>query len=253
MSKLEIRGIFSVNGRVLGANSPTDYVKKDIVTEMGTCTAYIGYINKLCLVDNNGQERDCTTDLTYQDNAPSSVSVKGSIQASAAYTVASIRAYAGDNPYFETSYSVSLNQGDVLDITLTITATLSCSLSGSATQDHCVSDGFIANLLRKLIYPGAGATPSIVCLKNANLMYFDDVENTYKPGLTIALSLTYDQLNFKVNGSGSGTAQIDFQAKYLMYDNGASPAVDMVEQWFTQDVPIYNGTVVNVSFEFSIQ
>ena len=251
-NKITITADVIINGRRVAANSPTETLKDDIVTELGTCVDTIGYIDKICLVDDSGTERDCTTDLAYTDNAPDNVTVKGSIQASAAYNVAKIRAYSGSKIYFETSYSISLSQGDVLDVTYQISASVSCSLSGSVTQSSCEPSGFINALLRKLIQPGASTTPPTLCLKRANLMCYDSNTGQYQPCLTIDLTLSYDTGTNQVSGSGSATSSIQFNAVYLMYDNGAQTPADMIEQYFDQQLPIYNGTVVNVNYTLTV-
>ena len=248
---LSVTALTSVNGRVVGYNSPTDTLKDDIVVEGGTCNDTIGRINQICLVDSNGQERDCTTDLSYEDHTPDYVLIKGSIQASASYTVAKIRAYSGSKVYFETSYSVALNKGDILDVTYQITATVTCSLSGSVGQQKCNADGYIQNLLRKFI--ASSVTPATLCLKKAHLMYYNNNEGNYVSGLDIELSLSYDTSQNKVTGSGSGTSSLDFNAEYLMYDNGTTRAPPLIEQWFSQTLPIYKDTVVNMSYEFTVQ
>jgi len=238
-----------INGRFVGANSPTETLKDDIVTEMGTCGKKVTIIDKICLVDDQGTERDCTTDLSYEDHSPNYVLVKGSIQATASYTVAKIRAYSVDKLYFETDYSVALNQGDVLDVTYQISATVSCSLSGSVTQLECDPSGYIQNLLKAFI----GADRAVLCLKRALLMYYSETEGKYVSGLAITLSISYDTAQNKVTGSGSGTSTLDFEAEYLEYDNGANPPVPLIEQHFSQTLPIYRDTVVNVSYEFTVQ
>ena len=248
-SSLRVRALAVVNGKPVGYNSPTETLKDDIVTEGGTCIAHVTYIDKICLVDDAGTERDCTTQLNYEDRTPDYVLVKGSIQATAAYTVAKIRAYSGDKLYFETDYSVALNEGDVLDVTYQISATMTCSLSGSVTQQSCNPNGYVSLLLKKLI----GAAGNNLCLKKANLRFYSEAEGQYVIGLSIDLSLSYDTAQNKVTGSGSGTSTTEFNAEYLEYQNNESPALTMVEQWFSQTLPIYRDTVVNVSYELTVQ
>jgi len=248
-ASLRVRALAVVNGKVLGYNSPTDTLKTDITVETCQCQNNVGKITKICLVDNQGTERDCTTDLSYEDHTPDYVVVKGSIQATASYTVAKIRAYSNNKLYFETSYSVALNQNDVLDVTYQISVTVSCSLSGSVGQDHCVYAGMANELMRRFI----GASDTTICLKKAHLMFYNQNEGNYVSGVDIDLSLSCDTDTFQTYGQGSGTSQLDFDAEYLMYDNGANPPVEMIEQWFTQKLPIYNGTQVNVSYTLSVQ
>ena len=247
-SEIKIEALVKVNGKIIGVNSPTTALKNDIVREIGSCTKFITGIDKICLVDDQDTERDCTTSLTFTDNAPTNVIVQGSIQASAPYTVKYIEVYSGEFVYFLISHTVTLNQGDVLDISIEISASVTCSLSGSVTQSSCDPSNLIMYLLKRLI----GQETPCICLKRAKLMYYSETEGRYVSGLTIELTLDYDITYNKATGSGSGTSVIDFSASYLEYDNGEETPVMMIVQMFDQTLPIYVDTVVTVSFEFSV-
>jgi len=247
-SELKIIGFIKLNNRLAGSNSPTEQLKDDIVTEMGTATKTVGAIDKICLVDDTGTERDCTTALTYTDNAPEKVVIKASIAASASYTVSRVRSYSGSKVYFESSVSVTLGAGDVLDITLEITATVTASLSGSVTQSRYEADKFISALLRRLI----GVDSPLLCLKRALLYFWSEAEQAYVSGPPIDLALDYDLDANKVTGSGSVLVTLGFDAEYLAYDNGTASPTELIYQYFSQLLPVYDNTSVVVSYEFTV-
>ena len=86
-------------------------------------------LDKIVLVDSAGVERDYTTNLTF--NVGYTLQVTATITASASYTVNAVRTYSGTNVYFESSVSFTVNTGDQVQITITISLTLSGSLSGA--------------------------------------------------------------------------------------------------------------------------
>jgi len=246
MVGIKITGSLMVNGRTVGHSSPMEALKDDLVTEMGTGTKTLAKIDKLVVVDNNGNERDSTTSLSYIDNSPDNVQIKGTITISASYTVAKIRAYAGSKLYFETSYSVNVNAGDKLDITLTVTVSVSCSLSGSARQSSCDTYGFRSAFLKALI----GASRPAIYPKKANLYRWSDVAGGYIVGLSITLALSYDTVANKVTGSGSKTSTSSFNAEYLTYEDDEGNI--FFSQTFATPLAIYVNTTVNISMEFTV-
>jgi hypothetical protein len=87
-------------------------------------------LSKIVLVDSSGAERDYTTSLTF--TVGDTLQVVGTISASASYTVSYVRTYGGSNKYFESSVSFSVASGDQIQITITISLTVSGSLSGAS-------------------------------------------------------------------------------------------------------------------------
>ena len=113
-------------------NTPTSTLLTHIADALYN-GANLTALSKIVLVDSSGAERDYTTSLTF--NVGDTLQVTGTITASDSYTVSAVRTYGGTNLYFESSVSFTVSSGDQVQITITISLTLSGSLSGATFYD----------------------------------------------------------------------------------------------------------------------
>jgi len=109
-------------------NTPTSTLLEHIADALYNGTN-LAALSKIVLVDSGGVEKDYTTTLNF--TVGDTLKVEGTISATASYTVAYIRTYAGTNKYFESSVSFGVASGDQVQITITISLTASGSLTGA--------------------------------------------------------------------------------------------------------------------------
>jgi hypothetical protein len=88
----------------------------------------LGAVSKIVLVDDEGNEQDYTTDLTF--NVEDTLTIQGTITANRNYNVVKVRTYKGNNLYFESSVSFSVTTDDRIQITITVSMNVSGSLTG---------------------------------------------------------------------------------------------------------------------------
>jgi len=110
-------------------NTPTNTLLTHIADALFN-GANLTAISRIVLVDSGGNEKDFTSSLTF--NVEDTLQVTATITASDSYTVTSIRTYGGANLYFESSVNFTVSSGDQVQITITISLTLSGSLSGGS-------------------------------------------------------------------------------------------------------------------------
>jgi len=130
--------------------SPTTTLKQHVIRALYDGTL-LSKITNIALVDTGGTERDSTTSLSYSVSG-NQLTITCSITASASYTIGKVRAYAGTNLYFETTPSTqpAVNSGDTVNVTLTITVSISGTLSygGSSYSMTMVNFGnLVCNVL----------------------------------------------------------------------------------------------------------
>jgi hypothetical protein len=130
--------------------SPTTTLKQHVIRALYDGTL-LSKITKIALVDTGGSERDSTTSLSYSVSG-NQLTITCSITASASYTIGKVRAYAGTTLYFETTPSTqpAVNSGDTVNVTLTITVSISGTLSygGSSYSMTMVNFGnLVCNVL----------------------------------------------------------------------------------------------------------
>jgi len=130
--------------------SPTTTLKQHVIRALYDGTQ-LSKITNIALVDTGGTERDSTTSLSYSVSG-NQLTITCSITASASYTIGKVRAYAGTNLYFETTPSTqpAVNSGDTVNVTLTITVSISGTLvyGGSSYSMTMVNFGnLVCNVL----------------------------------------------------------------------------------------------------------
>ncbi|RLE97809.1 MAG: hypothetical protein DRJ96_02855 [Thermoprotei archaeon] len=241
----EIRADVRVNGEPIGGASPQDALFNDIVNEVATDSLYISKVDKIVLVDSGGTERDSTTTLDYTDRtteSPPKVEIHGTIDITADYTVAKIRLYAGTKLYFETSWSRAVQNGDKVDVTVTVQVSGSGSVSGTTTGS-LAGAGFAIHICKALI--GASEREQIGFAR-AVLLTADNVELYNQP-----LSRTADTANNQATGdTGMQSPSAEGDAVTLQFRNSGGYAVAV----FSLDtaVSITTETQVRVQFTFSV-
>jgi hypothetical protein len=120
------------NEEIRQHNTPTSTLLQHIADALYNGTNLTA-LDKIVLVDPSGVEKDYTTNLTF--TVGDTLQVSGTINVTESYSVAYIRTYGGGNKYFESAVSFSVNPGDQVQITITISLTLSGSLSGASFSD----------------------------------------------------------------------------------------------------------------------
>jgi len=132
---LDVKGLVELNGEgSLLRGSPTTTLRQHVIRALYDGTL-LSRITRIVLVDTGGAERDGTTSLSYSvsDNQ---LTVTCSVTATASYTIGKVRAYAGTSLYFETTPSTqpTVASGDVVNITLTVTVSISGTLTYAGTS-----------------------------------------------------------------------------------------------------------------------
>jgi hypothetical protein len=128
MIGLDVKGKI---GEVPLKGTPTTTVRQHVVRALFDGTL-LKRIDRIVLVDVNGNERDSTTNLNYNRHI-NKLTITCSITATGNYVIARVRAYAGADLYFETTLDqqVPVGAGYRVDVTLEITV----NMSGSVTYD----------------------------------------------------------------------------------------------------------------------
>jgi hypothetical protein len=132
MIGLEVSGRLSINGKELSIRgTPTATVRRHVIRALFDGTM-LKKIDRIVLVDTAGNERDSTTNLRYSRYI-NKLTITCSITATASYTIARVRSYAGADLYFDTipDRQESVGAGYRVDITLEITV----NMSGNVTYD----------------------------------------------------------------------------------------------------------------------
>jgi hypothetical protein len=140
--KLSVDGELKVNSNTVSLHgSPTTTVRQHVIRALYDGTQ-LSKVTKIVLVDTGGTERDSTTSLSYSVSG-NELTIACSISATASYTIARVRSYAGTNLYFDTAVSpqVTVASGDVVTITLKITVSISGTLTyGTASYSMTMVD-----------------------------------------------------------------------------------------------------------------
>jgi len=240
---VKITGELKVNGETVGFSSPTTTLRADIVNEVGSNSTYISKIDKIVLVDSNGNERDYTTSLSYTDHTPlasPSVDISGTINITASYNVAYIRLYAGTKKYFEYGWSRSVYSGDQVLVQVTITVSASGSLSGTTTNSG-FSPSYNFEIARALI----GSNRQQIGFYGMQLL--DSNNNILVIGF---FSNTIDTTNMKVTGdTGTVAPSKTGSAVLLLFLN--SNGVSMVSFSLASSISLTPNTLVQVTFTFT--
>ena len=148
--KLNVSEKVEINGKYIPkiGGSPTTTLRADITNEMLSNvnqppSFYVGYISKIAFVDIAGTERDSVTltDFPIYPNLTTSnyeisgsqLKVKGQITATASYSVAKVRLYAGTKLYFEYTLSTTqpVSSGSVYNVVYTIQFSATDTSSGT--------------------------------------------------------------------------------------------------------------------------
>jgi hypothetical protein len=108
-------------------NTPTTTLLTHLADALYSGTN-LGTVSKIVLVDDSNNEQDYTTTLTF--NVGDTLTIQGTITASRDYNVVKVRTYKGNDLYFESSVSFSVVTNDRIQITITVSISVSGTLSG---------------------------------------------------------------------------------------------------------------------------
>ncbi|MEM4846749.1 MAG: hypothetical protein QW794_03205 [Thermosphaera sp.] len=192
--------------------SPTSQLRTHILYALYNGTQ-LGTLTKIVLVDTGGAERDYTTTLQFSTGA--TLTVQGTITATASYTIARVRLYSGANLYFDTPVSEqkAVSPGDTVTATVTITLSGSGSLTGYT---------YVLDQLRPYFYDVLrGARTASALNINKIRIYIRNVDTGQTLYYDQTPTETIDTTNLKLTISTSIT--LDFT-------------------WETRNIEIYAGT-----------
>ena len=199
--------------------SPTTTVRQHLISALANGTN-LGQINKIVLVDSNGTERDNTTSLNYSINTGSNqatLTITGTINITASYTVARVRAYSGTNLYFDTSLSttINVNNGDAASVTLTITISYSGTMTyGSITEtgDATYPTHVLTYRIAQVLSGGTTASNLKVSAVYFELFYAGTDVETSK---TVSTTNTVSSDGLSLTISCSWTADDNYEIFYI--------------------------------------
>jgi hypothetical protein len=177
------------------SGSPTITLRQHVIRALYNGTL-LSKIDKIKLVGTDGYEYDYTSSLSYSVSG-NQLTITCSITVTAVYTIAKVRAYAGTNLYFETALSTpqSVSEGDVVNITLTITVSISGTLTyGGSTYSMTMVD--FGNLVCNVL--AGSETPNR--LKISSITFVGTAGNI---NVGTSNTLSADGLSVSFTGSGS--------------------------------------------------
>jgi hypothetical protein len=108
-------------------NTPTTTLLTHLADSLYSGTN-LGTISKIVLVDDSNNEQDYTTELIY--SVGDTLTIQGTITASRSYNVVKVRTYKGNDLYFESNVNFSVVTNDRIQITITVSMSVSGSLTG---------------------------------------------------------------------------------------------------------------------------
>jgi hypothetical protein len=193
---------FNVSGEIkLGGRSsqlkgsPTTTVRQHVIRALYDGTG-LKKIDRIVLVDTAGNERDSTTSLQY-NRYINKLTITCSITATASYTIAKVRAYAGADLYFETvpDQQPPVSAGYKVDVTLEIVV----NMSGSVAYDSAsrpLTPVYIHVLIASIL--GGERTASAI-----NIVRVEFWVGGARASFTPAKSLSADGLSLTISGSTS--------------------------------------------------
>ncbi len=166
------RAEVEVSGKTVSASgSPTSTFQNDVALAVYNGTG-LSKLDKIVLVDSTGAEKDYSTSLTFSVSG-NTLYVQSTISISASYSIAKVRVYSGTKLYFETALStaVSVNAGDSVAVTWSLTV----SMSGSLTGYTFYMDAFASTLFSVL---NGSATASALNVSTIRIYVYDVVNRT---------------------------------------------------------------------------
>jgi hypothetical protein len=194
-----VGGIELNNENIPLHGSPTTTLRQHVIRALYDGTL-LSKIDKIRLVGTDGYEYDYTSSLSYSVSG-NQLTITCSITVTASYTIAKVRAYAGTNLYFETALSTtqSVREGDVVNITLTITVSISGTLTyGGSTYSMTMVDfgNLVCNVLAGSETPDRLKISSITFVGTAG-------------SINVGTSNTLSADGLSVSFTGSGSAPVN--------------------------------------------
>jgi hypothetical protein len=215
MNKIDFtsRAEVEVSEKIIsGSGSPTSTFKNDVALAVYNGTG-LSKLDKIVLVDSAGAERDYSTSLTFSTSVDT-ITVNCTISITASYSIAKVRVYSGTKLYFETALStaVSVNAGDTVAVTWSMTVNMSGTLSGYSF----VIDAFRSKLINVLT---GSETASALNVTSIRIWVYN---------VSTATETYYDQTPSKsisnnvVTMSTSLTLNYDFEVRDIEINAGSS-------------------------------
>jgi len=194
-----VGGIGLNNENIPLHGSPTATLRQHVIRALYDGTL-LSKIDKIVLLDTEGYEEDSTTSLSYSVSG-NQLTITCSISVTAVYTIAKVRVYAGTNLYFETALSTTqpVSNGDTVNITLTITVSISGTLTyGGHTYSMTMAD--FGNLVCNIL--AGRETPDR--LKVSSITFVGTAGN-----INVGTSNTLSADGLSVSFTGSGSTSVD--------------------------------------------
>ena len=194
-----VGGIGLNNENIPLHGSPTATLRQHVIRALYDGTL-LSKIDKIVLLDTEGYEEDSTTSLSYSVSG-NQLTITCSISVTAVYTIAKVRVYAGTNLYFETALSTTqpVSNGDTVNITLTITVSISGTLTyGGHTYSMTMADfgNLVCNILAGSEAPDRLKVSSITFVGTAG-------------NINVGTSNTLSADGLSVSFTGSGSTPVD--------------------------------------------
>ena len=194
-----VGGIGLNNENIPLHGSPTATLRQHVIRALYDGTL-LSKIDKIVLLDTEGYEEDSTTSLSYSVSG-NQLTITCSISVTAVYTIAKVRVYAGTNLYFETALSTTqpVSNGDTVNITLTITVSISGTLTyGGHTYSMTMADfgNLVCNILAGSEAPDRLKVSSITFVGTAG-------------NINVGTSNTLSADGLSVSFTGSGSTSVD--------------------------------------------
>jgi hypothetical protein len=194
MIRFTVKGKLRVNNRETSIRgSPTTTVRQHVIRALYDGTG-LKKIDRIVLVDTAGNERDSTTTLQY-NRYINKLTITCSITATASYTVARVRAYAGADLYFDTipDQQPPVSAGYKVDVTLEIVV----NMTGNVTYDSA-SRPLTPVYIHALIASILGGEKTASAINVARVEFW--ISGT-RASFTPAKNLSADGLSLTISGS----------------------------------------------------
>ena len=222
--KLAITAEVRIND-VISRASPTTTLRADLTRDLGG-VASVSTIDKVVLVDNANNERDnaCISTDEWSGQAITDgyqYSCTKEIAITENYNIAKIRLYAGTKLYFEYTLSTQyqVKTGNKVILTITIKCTFTWTHGGSVSATSIERLDVLADVILQRFIKGAylGET------------WFRILTMKDWLGVNeVSVTVSYDEVNYKVTAEGSFTPDQDWDINGYSYDMSNITGVPVV-------------------------
>jgi len=235
----------SINGEE-GLNSPTSTLRSDVITELADGTATISRIDRIELVDQNGNTITNITATVNRNENVITVTASWTNNTGSDKTVAKVRTRAGTKIYFESSVNYTVPNGSTISVTVTITVSLT-------SPDSDFAGGVLnTEIARRL----TGEITSAVYPTRVHLLEYSEDIGQYIVDIDLTVSRSKDLTNYRITVTASTTSVATYYVSYIcLVLSTVSPIPSQPANYglmWNRNINIPSGAQVSLTFTIQV-